>query len=71
MYGYAASEFSRDEHDVQGKGRNRRLTPAGKELFHQLKAAERAAMGDQAKAERLRQILSELRDALRGLTEGK
>ncbi|MFF2885417.1 PadR family transcriptional regulator [Paenibacillus sp. NPDC057967] len=70
--GYVASEFSRGEHDVeQGKGRNRRLTPAGKELFHQLKAAERAAMGDQAKAERLREILSELRDALRGLTEGK
>ncbi|REK74696.1 PadR family transcriptional regulator [Paenibacillus paeoniae] len=56
---------------TRGRGRNRRLTPAGKELFHQLKAAERAAMEDGAKAERLRVILHELRDALHGLTEGK
>ncbi|WP_243644002.1 PadR family transcriptional regulator [Paenibacillus pinisoli] len=70
--GYENSAYRRGEHDEErGRGRNRRLTPAGKELFHQLKAAERAAMGDKVKAERLRVILSELREDLHKLTEGK
>jgi len=70
--GYADPEYRRGEHDEErGRGRNRRLTPAGKELFHQLKAAERAAMADQGMAERLRVILSKLREDLRELTEGK
>lgn len=70
--GYADPTYRHGEHDEErGRGRNRRLTPAGKELFHQLKAAERAAMEDQGKAERLRVIMSELREDLRELTEGK
>ncbi|WP_220482021.1 PadR family transcriptional regulator [Paenibacillus sp. 1011MAR3C5] len=69
---YGALGSPRAEHDEeQSKGRNRRLTPAGKQLFHQLKTAERAAMEVPAKAERLREILNELREALHGLTEGK
>jgi len=70
--GYADPAYRCGEHDEErGRGRNRRLTPAGKELFHQLKAAERAAMGDKVLAERLRVILSELRKDLHELTEGK
>lgn len=70
-HSYADPEYRRGEHDEErGRGRNRRLTPAGKELFHQLKAAERAAMADQGKAERLRIIMSELREDLRELMEG-
>ncbi|WP_138755327.1 PadR family transcriptional regulator [Paenibacillus sinopodophylli] len=44
---------------------NRRLTPAGKELLHLLKAAERAAVSDSRKASQLRNILDQLRLSLR------
>ncbi|MEV5027208.1 PadR family transcriptional regulator [Paenibacillus sp. LPE1-1-1.1] len=44
---------------------NRRLTPAGKELLHLLKAAERTAVGDAGKAVQLRIVLDQLRLALR------
>lgn len=47
---------------------NRRLTPAGKELLHLLKAAERAAVHDASKAEPLRIILDGLRVSLRQIT---
>lgn len=68
---HSASRHERGGHaEEQGRGRNRRLTPAGKQLLHLLKAAERAAMEDKDKAERLRIILNELRSSLRGLTEG-
>jgi DNA-binding PadR family transcriptional regulator len=51
-----------------GVRRNRRLTPAGKELIHLLKAAERAALADAALATRLRETLAALRSELRGIT---
>lgn len=44
---------------------NRRLTPAGKELLHLLKAAERTAVSDAGKAVQLRIVLDQLRLALR------
>lgn len=44
---------------------NRRLTPAGKELLHLLKAAERAVVSDGNKAAQLRAILDSLRFSLR------
>lgn len=44
---------------------NRRLTPAGKELLHLLKAAERAVVSDGSKAAQLRIILDSLRTSLR------
>lgn len=44
---------------------NRRLTPAGKELLHLLKAAERAVVSDGRKAAQLRVILDSLRLSLR------
>jgi DNA-binding PadR family transcriptional regulator len=47
---------------------NRRLTPAGKELLHLLKAAERAAVTDASKAAQLRTILADLRLSLRQIT---
>jgi len=47
---------------------NRRLTPAGKELLHLLKAAERAAVTDASKAAQLRIILDDLRVSLRQIT---
>ncbi|MGO4181108.1 PadR family transcriptional regulator [Paenibacillus sp. TAF43_2] len=47
---------------------NRRLTPAGKELLHLLKAAERAAVTDPSKAAQLRVILDDLRVSLRQIT---
>lgn len=67
-----------DEHNIHehegeddsGRMRNRRLTPAGKELLHLLKGAERAAMQDETKAELLRDILIALRRSLRELTGG-
>lgn len=46
---------------------NRRLTPAGKELLHLLKAAEHTAMKDVSKAASLRIILDDLRNSLRAL----
>jgi len=49
--------------------RNRRLAPAGKELIHLLKAAERAAMEDAAKATKLRLLLAELKLNLKELAE--
>lgn len=52
----------------EGMRRNRRLTPAGKELIHLLKSAERAAIADAAKAEQLRSLLAGLRESLRQLT---
>ncbi|WP_053372318.1 PadR family transcriptional regulator [Paenibacillus sp. FJAT-27812] len=60
-YGYAEEEgepFDRSK-------RNRRLTPAGKELLHLLKAAERAVVNDSRKADQLRTILDHLRVSLR------
>ncbi|RIX53144.1 PadR family transcriptional regulator [Paenibacillus nanensis] len=70
------AEPGADEEQLQGElrsegGRNRRLTPAGKELLHLLKAAERAAMEDAAKAAKLRSILMELKINLREMTEEK
>lgn len=47
-----------------GVRRNRRLTPKGKELIHLLKAAERAALADAAKAAQLREVLAGLRQSL-------
>ncbi|MBP1991213.1 PadR family transcriptional regulator [Paenibacillus eucommiae] len=47
---------------------NRRLTPAGKELLHLLKAAERAVVSDSSKAVQLRLILDNLRISLRQIT---
>lgn len=44
---------------------NRRLTPAGKELLHLLKLAERAVVSDGSKAAQLRVILESLRFSLR------
>ncbi|MGO4547932.1 PadR family transcriptional regulator [Paenibacillus sp. 2TAB23] len=52
---------------------NRRLTPAGKELLHLLKAAERAVVSDSRKAAQLRTVLDHLRVSLRQIavdTEG-
>ncbi|CAM4324717.1 PadR family transcriptional regulator [Paenibacillus alkaliterrae] len=48
--------------------KNRRLTPKGKELLHLLKAAERAALNDPAKAVQLRVILEQLLHSLRQVT---
>lgn len=56
------------EHHREG-GRNRRLTPAGKELLHLLKAAEKAAMRDAAKAAKLRSLLTGLKDNLKEMAE--
>ncbi|MNZ66511.1 Transcriptional regulator YqjI [compost metagenome] len=47
----------------------RRLTPAGKELLHLLRAAERTALQDAARAVQLREILANLRQALGGLID--
>ncbi|MHA6482970.1 PadR family transcriptional regulator [Paenibacillus sp. strain BS8-2] len=52
-----------------GARRNRRLTPAGKELLHLLKAAERTALTDITKAAQLRLLLTNLRRALLEITE--
>ncbi|OMF23423.1 hypothetical protein BK133_24335 [Paenibacillus sp. FSL H8-0548] len=49
---------------------NRRLTPAGKELLHLLKAAERAVVSDSEKAAELRIILEQLRFSLRQIAAG-
>lgn len=49
--------------------RNRRLTPAGRELLHLLKAAERAAISDATKAVQLRLIIDQLRHSLLQLTD--
>ncbi|GBG09860.1 hypothetical protein PAT3040_04533 [Paenibacillus agaridevorans] len=58
----------REATEPGGVRRNRRLTPAGKELIHLLKAAERAALADAALATRLRETLAALRSELRGIT---
>lgn len=61
-----------EDDDPRGQaGRNRRLAPAGKELLHLLKAAERAAMGDVAKAAKLRSVLEGLKAELREIVEGE
>ncbi|MFB9329179.1 PadR family transcriptional regulator [Paenibacillus aurantiacus] len=49
--------------------RKRRLTPAGKELLHLMKAAEREAIQDAAKAAMLRATLHALRFSLRQILE--
>lgn len=51
-----------------GARRNRKLTPAGKELLHLLKAAERAALTDGDKAKELRALLADLRQSLQLIT---
>lgn len=53
----------------EGAKRKRRLTPAGKELLHLMKAAEREALQDPAKAAMLRAALYGLRYALRQIVE--
>lgn len=64
------AEAQADEHDQhQGHKRNRRLTPAGRELLHLLKAAERAAISDGDKAVQFRFILNQLRNSLYELLE--
>ncbi|MGG1880572.1 PadR family transcriptional regulator [Paenibacillus cisolokensis] len=63
--GYRGHEDERDaDLDPPMPRRNRRLTPKGKELIHLLKAAERAAIADPAKAEQLRAVLADLRQTL-------
>ncbi|ALS29121.1 PadR family transcriptional regulator [Paenibacillus sp. 32O-W] len=67
--GLEPPEQSRSEEEGEQwdgvRRRNRRLTPAGKELLHLLKAAERAAMNDGTKAAQLRALLAYLRETLR------
>jgi DNA-binding PadR family transcriptional regulator len=64
------SDESMNLEEIGSGGRNRRLAPAGKELLHLLKAAERAAMADSAKAAKLRLILSGLKADLSEIAEG-
>ncbi len=49
--------------------RNRRLTPAGRELIHLLKDAERLALSDATKAVQLRLIIDQLRHSLHQMLE--
>ncbi|GKU75938.1 PadR family transcriptional regulator [Paenibacillus sp. L3-i20] len=63
-------ESMEEERDCDVRRRNRRLTPAGKELLHLMKAAERVAMEDDAKAVKLKEALNKLRDSLREITGG-
>ncbi|WP_139995766.1 PadR family transcriptional regulator [Paenibacillus paridis] len=66
----AEREAEEDGAHFERRKPNRRLTPAGKELLHLLKAAERAAVADSGKAEELRILLGELRLSLRQILEG-
>ncbi|OXS52822.1 hypothetical protein B1A99_32020 [Cohnella sp. CIP 111063] len=54
-----------EQGQADGNRRNRRLTPAGKELLHLLRSVERAALSDADKAARFRTVISELRVSLR------
>ncbi|MCR2806064.1 PadR family transcriptional regulator [Paenibacillus soyae] len=64
-----APQHEHEQEPEQERKRNRRLTPAGKELLHLLKAAEKSAMEDAAKAVKLRAILAELKQSLSDIAE--
>ncbi|MFC4100197.1 PadR family transcriptional regulator [Paenibacillus xanthanilyticus] len=64
-----ASEVGEEQPPVEPPQRKRRLTPAGKELIHLMKAAEREALQDPAKAAMLRAALHGLRFSLRQILE--
>lgn len=74
---HEGQRFHEGHHEGRGHGghheggRNRRLAPAGKELLHLLKAAERAAMGNAAQAAKLRSVLDRLKADLREIVEGE
>ncbi|TYP79768.1 PadR family transcriptional regulator [Paenibacillus methanolicus] len=64
-----ASEVGQEQPQEETPQRKRRLTPAGKELIHLMKAAEREALQDPAKAAMLRAALHGLRFSLRQILE--
>lgn len=64
---HSSEAYTGEDSGQEPERKNRRLTPAGRELLHLLKAAERAAIEDATKAVQLRFIINQLQHSLQQL----